>query len=240
MTRWLGSWSGVFIAATLTTIAATAVAQTIAYFVYPDHAVGVAMQLTPIIATITAFPFCVFIWAQVRKNIELSIELQRLVNRDRLTDVGTRDYFFKTMEAEPVASGISLMVDIDHFKRVNDQHGHFFGDEVIRRAAQVLRESTRDKDMLCRFGGEGFLIFLSGRSEAEGLEVAERMRKKIAEQAIEYRGEMLSVTVSIGAAQKKVTEDIEQSIQRADAALYHAKESGRNMVVMSAGRVRAA
>jgi diguanylate cyclase (GGDEF)-like protein len=232
MIKWLGSWTGVTVAAGLTTVAATIVAQTIAYLLYPDYALGIVMRLTPIITTITAFPFGVFIWSQVKKNIELSAELRRLVNRDRLTDVSTRDHFFERMDDNPKAVGVALMVDIDHFKGVNDGYGHFFGDEVIINVARTLSEAVRSDDLVCRFGGEEFMIFLFTRSADEGLEVAERMRRRIEEQTITFQEQTLLVTVSIGGAVKKAAEHISQSIQRADSALYQAKACGRNLVVM--------
>lgn len=232
MIKWLSSWTGVMVAAGLTAVAATVVAQTIAYLLYPDYARGIVMRLTPIITTTTAFPFGFFVWSQVKKNIELSAELRRLVNRDRLTNVSTRDHFFERMDANPEAVGVALMVDIDHFKGVNDGYGHFFGDEVIRNVARTLSETVRSDDVLCRFGGEEFMIFLVTRSANEGLEVAERMRRRVEGKAVTFQGKSLVVTVSIGGAVKMATEHISQSIQRADAALYHAKAFGRNKVVM--------
>ena len=179
-------------------------------------------------------PFALFIGVKLRENTRLSDELVRLVNRDRLTDVATRDFFFRRMESDPEAYGVSLMVDIDHFKQVNDTHGHYAGDAVIKQVSQILKRETRTQDIVCRFGGEEFVVFLHEVSADQGLVVAERMRTAVAAEALpgaEGRP-ALSVTVSIGGSLKERLEDINLSIQQADAALYRAKSNGRNRTVV--------
>ncbi|MEM8539667.1 MAG: GGDEF domain-containing protein, partial [Pseudomonadota bacterium] len=112
----------------------------------------IGLSLTLLIATPAAY----FMAQQIRRNTQLTDELQRLVDRDRLTDVGTRDFFFNAMEEAPDAYGVSLMIDIDHFKGVNDFHGHLAGDEVIKSVAQLLKKTVREQDIVARFGGEEF------------------------------------------------------------------------------------
>ena len=228
MYRVLQSWTGVVLAAALTTMAAVFVATILAYMMYPPGGLPDAIKLTPVITIITAFPFCIFVWAQVRDNIRLSAKLQHLVNRDRLTNVATRDYFFRRMASKPGSDGIMLMVDIDHFKQVNDTYGHVAGDAVIRHVAQILVAQTRRDDIVCRFGGEEFMIFLRDQDIGEGFAVAERMRTEIAT-AMALSGEVqIRVTVSIGGAMKPPDADIAVVINVADAALYRAKRGGRN------------
>lgn len=224
----LGTWGGVLLAATLTTLAAMVVAQGMAYLVYPEFALGPALRNTPVIAGVTAFPFCIFVWSRVRANILLSRELQHLVNRDRLTNVATRDYFFRRMASKPTADGVVLMVDIDHFKRVNDTYGHLVGDAVIRHVAQILVAQTRRDDIVCRFGGEEFMIFLRDQDVDEGYIVAERMRVAIGAAMARLDDVQIKVTVSIGGAIKTSDADISVVINVADAALYNAKRDGRN------------
>lgn len=170
----------------------------------------------------------IYIGFKLKEIKDLSNELQRLVERDRLTNVATRDYFYARMEGASDAFGVSLMVDIDHFKRVNDTHGHMAGDAVIQRVAMALQNMVRPKDIVCRFGGEEFVVFLFGHTVAEAQEVAEDLRRQVAELVIDFEGQPLSVTVSIGGSLSARCADIDAAIAQADAALYRAKESGRN------------
>jgi diguanylate cyclase (GGDEF)-like protein len=169
----------------------------------------------------------------MRKNYLLSEELQRLVNRDRLTDVATRDYFFAQLNANPMAYGVSLMVDIDHFKSVNDTYGHFAGDMVIQQVAEILRETIKDLDIVCRFGGEEFVLFLHDHDAKDGFTMAERLREKVAKTKMTYEGEAINVTVSIGGSMKNRIATITAAIKEADEALYCAKQGGRNQTVFA-------
>lgn len=229
----LGKWRGVWLAAALTTMACTAVVQVLVWLLFQGQDLDAALMIAPVIACITAFPVSFSIWVQVRRNIRLSVELQRLVNRDRLTDVATRDFFFARMRGNPQAYGISLMVDIDFFKVVNDTFGHLAGDVVITRVAEILRLNTRAKDIVCRFGGEEFVIFLHEEDRNGGFEVAERMRRAIADEVMNFEGQMLRVTVSIGGSLKERLNDVDVAIKQADKALYLAKTAGRNRTVFA-------
>ncbi len=166
-----------------------------------------------------------------RRSSLSNLELQRLVNRDRLTDASTRDFFFNQMEENPDSYGVSLMVDIDNFKKVNDTYGHLAGDQVIRHVAQILRQNTRSKDIVARFGGEEFIVFLNERDSMAGYELAERMRRNIASEVCNFDGLSLKVTVSIGGSMKEAVDQIERSIAEADDAMYRAKQAGRNQTV---------
>jgi len=125
------------------------------------------------------------------------------------------------------------MIDIDHFKAVNDTYGHFAGDDVIASVAEVLKVQTRPGDLVCRFGGEEFVIFLKQADLDLGGVIAERLRKAIATSVVESCGVQIKVTVSIGGSLKDAAEEIDAAIKRADAALYEAKALGRNRTVMS-------
>ena len=195
---------------------------------YPPELREVVRPKALIATFVISMGLTLWLFEQARRNFQLTEELKRLVNRDRLTDVATRDFFFEQMQNADSACGVSLMVDIDHFKNINDKHGHLVGDEVIQQVAQALQSMTRDDDIVCRFGGEEFVIFLSGQSRDEGLAAAERMRKSISELALEVHGAPLHVTVSIGASMKDRACDVMRSIKEADVALYQAKDAGRN------------
>lgn len=224
------STRGVMIAAALTTAGAICFAQTLALMIYPVSSGSTADIFAPVITLFTAFPISLFIWSKLRENMVLTEQLQRLLERDRLTDAATRDHFFATMAEDPRAYGVSLMVDIDHFKQVNDSHGHLAGDIVIAEVARLLRDIVRAEDIVCRFGGEEFVIFLRDHDYGRGERVAERMRAAIAGHRITVNGTQLCVTVSIGGSLKQALDDLMQAIQQADEALYRAKRLGRNRI----------
>lgn len=123
-----------------------------------------------------------------------------------------------------------LMADIDHFKRINDNYGHQCGDSVLKNFSEVLRGVLRRSDVLCRWGGEEFLILLRGTITEEAARIAERIRGKVEEFVFPPFAESGLVTVSIGGAGLPPGRGIESLIADADAALYQAKNGGRNRV----------
>lgn len=184
------------------------------------------------LAASLAFPICYYTGSKLERITQLSEQLQALVERDRLTDVATRDFFFTKLAKAPDAFGVSLMVDIDHFKEVNDQYGHLVGDAVIQSVAKAIRSSVRETDVVCRFGGEEFVIFLSEANEAAAWAMAERMRKLVEQKGTVVDGGEVFVTVSVGGSMKSALEKIEDAIRRADACLYEAKRMGRNQTIV--------
>jgi diguanylate cyclase (GGDEF)-like protein len=147
-----------------------------------------------------------------------------LLNRRGLSAV--LDYF-ETMH-QPFAV---LALDIDHFKRVNDNFGHDVGDAVIKHVANTLRNSARQTDVVCRNGGEEFLMLLPATSAEEARVIAERVRTSIAENWVDHVGH---ITLSVGVALWDMDHNTqEQSLKQADAALYQAKNAGRNCVMIA-------
>ncbi len=200
--------------------------------IYPVEEWAFELSLSLTLTIVIAFPATYLIASANLKAFDLTQELRQLVERDRLTDVATRDYFFSRMEAEPDAYGVSVMVDIDHFKSINDSHGHLVGDAVIRDVAEVLRSCCRAEDIICRFGGEEFVIFLASADKDAGATMAERMRKAVEAHQISADEMTLQATVSVGASLKEHADSITHAIKRADDALYRAKKAGRNRVKM--------
>lgn len=121
-----------------------------------------------------------------------------------------------------------VLVDVDHFKSLNDQHGHVAGDAILHEIAQVLLDSVRANDMVARYGGEEFGIILPGTTLEEARPVAERIRGSVAAHSFQFGDAEASVTVSAGVAQAILTNDSEVLVTRADTALYSAKDSGRD------------
>lgn len=124
-----------------------------------------------------------------------------------------------------------VMVDIDHFKSINDTHGHLVGDEVLRRIARQLSRVLRTSDAIVRYGGEEFLLLLADVTLAEAMRVAERARSAIEAQTIRVGEVPLKVTVSIGVGMQQIREPLGSTVDRADTALYRAKREGRNRVL---------
>ncbi|AWI53087.1 hypothetical protein DEH84_06310 [Aquabacterium olei] len=127
-----------------------------------------------------------------------------------------------------------LLIDIDHFKRINDRLGHAAGDAVLAAVAGALKEEAREVDRVARFGGEEFCVVLPHTSEEGALHAAERLRAAVAALDVRWGDEGVSVTISIGlACAEHPTETLSQLLRRADEALYQAKAAGRNRVVLS-------
>lgn len=167
-------------------------------------------------------------------------ELRALAETDPLTGLLNRRAFLPAAAAAMElyeSSGTAvciLMLDIDHFKRVNDTRGHAAGDEVIRTVGRVIASQVRAADRAARFGGEEFVVLLRDTDETGALRLAERIREQVAATGVLHQGASVTVTVSGGLAlAEKYDRDIEDVVQRADTALYAAKAAGRNRVVMS-------
>lgn len=161
-------------------------------------------------------------------------KLSQLASFDDLTGLHNRRYFQdslnqRRLETTPDSHAI-LMIDIDRFKRINDEHGHLAGDAVLRHFAHSLRSQLRQQDLAARFGGEEFVVFLQATSRDEAHAIAERIRKKIEHSPADLQGSPLFYTVSIGLSlfQPMLGQSARESVEQADKALYLAKRSGRN------------
>jgi len=176
----------------------------------------------------------------LRNNLDQSLEL---AVTDSLTGLHNRRYMSGQLSAlvrraahggEPVSA---LLVDIDHFKRINDSFGHAVGDEVLREFAIRLASNVRAIDLACRYGGEEFVVIMPDTGLAEAGAVAERLRSHVAGSPFNVAGvdDPLNVTISVGVAATLPTDDTAQDLlKRADDAVYDAKAGGRNLVIARA------
>lgn len=162
-------------------------------------------------------------------------EAERLARTDALTGLNNRRAFVELAEVSlsycqrnqlPVST---LILDIDHFKRINDSHGHSVGDQVLREVAQVLAGAIRRSDICARTGGEEFAVLLPDTPLAEAAKVAEKVRLAIAAHVTHSQGGEIRVTASCGVASGN--ESLDALLQQADAAMYQAKEAGRDRVI---------
>jgi diguanylate cyclase (GGDEF)-like protein len=172
---------------------------------------------------------------------EREAELDLLAHSDPLTGVANRRHFFlvgtnEWARAKRHGRALSvLMIDVDHFKAINDTHGHGIGDETLKSLAAVCRTALRDCDLMARMGGEEFAVLLSEIDLTAAQAVAERLRQVAAEMRVATEeGGPLSLTISIGAACLcSDDESLDDVVRRADRALYAAKAAGRNQVIVS-------
>jgi diguanylate cyclase (GGDEF)-like protein len=182
---------------------------------------------------------------EVSERRRLQENLERLANTDPLTGLPSRRFFMMHLASELArrqryGHPLSLfMLDLDHFKQINDQWGHGVGDDVLRLFADTLQGCLRTQDMAGRIGGEEFAIFLPETDERVARLVAKRILSRMERARVASAEGDCGVTVSIGVAQAEDSDDLESLLRRADQALYAAKQAGRNRV-MSAPEIRTA
>ncbi len=178
-------------------------------------------------------------YCRVNQNIEMIEHIEQLSNnliRDYLTGLYNRRYLFETgskllshCERSDMTAAIA-MIDLDHFKAINDEYGHYVGDEVLRQLSGMLQRRFRASDIVSRFGGEEFCVMVSNLTPAECKELFESLRQQVAETNFIADGNFLELTVSIGVCM--TTHDtLDAMIRKADENLYQAKETGRNKIV---------
>lgn len=167
-----------------------------------------------------------------------NLELKKSSITDGLTQLSNRIYLNQRLEEEfskcsRYQQDLSyLMLDIDFFKKVNDQYGHQVGDKVLVEVANITNKSIRNSDLAARYGGEEFAVVLPGTALSHGKDMGERIRQKIEATPIKIDNITLKITVSIGVASyDPETKTSEELIKNADTALYQAKEKGRNQVI---------
>ena len=173
-----------------------------------------------------------------RRILELEEALWRSATHDPMTKLWNRGAIISLLQREMALAkrqhdsmGV-IMVDIDHFKNINDTLGHKAGDVAIIEVAQRMAAELRDYDMIGRYGGEEFIVVLPGGDSRAVVNTAERLRRRIADQPFLIEGQQRPITISLGTAlaNSGAEMDMEQLIRKADEALYDAKDAGRNCV----------
>jgi diguanylate cyclase len=163
--------------------------------------------------------------------------INEVANEDYLTGTLNRRGMEEALErefsrADRHHTELSIaMMDIDHFKQLNDKLGHSTGDEALAHFASVIKDAKRTTDVLARYGGEEFIIILPNTMQADAIKVIERVQRKLTKQFFMHSDQHIVITFSAGVAERIEGETPEEIIPRADAALYSAKNSGRNRVI---------
>jgi two-component system, cell cycle response regulator len=175
-------------------------------------------------------------------ELQVSRDLYEAAVRDRLTGLYNRGYFDDRIAAECAfvkrhqSTMAVLLIDLDHFKQINDTHGHPAGDAVLRTTATKIRESLRAEDLAARYGGEEFVVLARGTDAGGALVLGQRLRTRIAQTAMAIPGGSVRVTASIGVAVMRrdlVYRNAAELVAAADEALYEAKRNGRDQVVLT-------
>jgi diguanylate cyclase len=238
------SWGRVILVTVLGTTACVAAALFVDSFNF--HSLDEAGRLRSILVdiflpTALAVPMLAFLMTKLRELAIAKHDLTILASTDSLTQVLNRGafttvvdgYLAKVQAAHFPNEGALLVVDVDHFKMINDRFGHARGDVALKLIASSIRSSVRDIDLVGRIGGEEFGVFLPGLSSNEATTIAERIRTAIAAVDFQPRGVPELLSVSVGGASFAHYVPFEELFQQADHRLYAAKELGRNRVQMT-------
>lgn len=163
--------------------------------------------------------------------------LSNRINRDELTGVNSRAHTFELLKERLQAVKYFddkcsvAMLDVDHFKKINDNYGHRVGDQILQAIAKCIMQALRDKDLVGRYGGEEFVLILPGTELDVASSILERLRKIIEDVPFTVEGNEIAVTVSAGVASCMAEDEADEVLDRADKAMYQAKKQGRNQVI---------
>lgn len=195
-----------------------------------DTATYLLLHLIMVFATLGFVLAAAELTADRHHQLAMQDPLTDLPNRRAVLDALERHWSAAVRTQRPLTV---LMIDIDHFKQINDQHGHPAGDAVLRRLARLLRARVRSQDIVGRFGGEEFLVVLPDTAPDTAATLAEALRGRIESVPVRARGRMLPLTASMGlhGLWPGAGDTVDDAIQKADEALYRAKSAGRNRVV---------
>lgn len=166
---------------------------------------------------------------------QLNVDLDRLASSDALTGLANRRAFFARLDGGSGGRAVMAILDVDHFKRVNDLYGHPAGDRLLQEVATILRESVRGTDTVARIGGEEFAILMPDTTMEQGMQVCERIRARVQSHVVALAdARRVQVSISVGIASRVGEDSADAWVGRADAALYRAKAAGRNRVLQAA------
>jgi diguanylate cyclase (GGDEF)-like protein len=202
------------------------------------------LLLTSLIVVAVAFPLSYVFMGRSARLVDLAAELDRVNRFDDLTGLTNRRTFLvearKLIAAADESAGILLFIDADHFKVINDSHGHAMGDAVLREIGAALKSCIAEADVAGRLGGEEFVVLLRGAGHEQAALVCERLRRKVRAISGIVGLSGRDVTISIGVSKHQPGQDLDALLLAADRNLYVAKASGRDRIVHADGKLAAA
>ena len=197
------------------------------------------LNITPLLDNANRYIGRLIVWRDISDLKRTQAKLEKLATIDGLTEVFNRRSFLEKAHLEinrasrhknPLSV---VLMDVDHFKNINDVHGHPSGDQVLINFARVCMENIREFDVFARFGGEEFALLMPETDDEQAYQVSERLRLSVAQSSIYVDDQAIPVTVSLGLSEFSADADtLDDILRRADQALYHAKQSGRNQTVV--------
>lgn len=221
-------WSFVILVSTLSIV----LSLVMRYLMEPDHVTAIALLPTFLTPLIIAPPISLWAANLILRVHELNKRLEHLLAHDYMTGLANRRAFIDFVEDHKNDDGGAVMIlDIDRFKSVNDTYGHHVGDQMIQMVAKVLQRETADVGKAARLGGEEFGVFFPHLPLDSGITRANQIREAVERQRLPLKDKRLHCTLSVGVDYLFAFEEIDVALQRADAALYQAKNGGRNRVV---------
>ena len=201
--------------------------------------ITIAIALVILLLTLSIFRVSRLRKQTNKELARLNEQLYEFATTDDMTSLFNRRHFLEIAQREldqlqrTKKMGAVLMIDIDHFKNINDSHGHAAGDQILIEVAKLLKDNLRDYDIVGRIGGEEFAMFLPNSHIETATQIAERIREKTANLSTSFQQKSISLTISVGlTAIQENEKSIDSIINRADKALYQAKYSGRNTVIV--------
>ncbi len=185
-----------------------------------------------LVPILLAVPVAVIAARQRRRIYRLNCTLQDMVDHDGLTQLKSRQYLLNSVKVAAQENTVVMMIDVDHFKALNDTHGHQTGDRALQHMARIFADCCRAGDVISRYGGEEFVIVLKDSDLSAAALIAKRMRKTLANRPLETSSGSIVLTVSIGISVLRDNDDMTDALVRADTAMYLAKKKGRDRVEM--------
>jgi len=202
-----------------------------------DVNIGIGLGISAGVTMIVGFPVLYVVLYQ-RQQLEITNkQLLNLIRYDQLTGLLSRASFFEDVKNAQMKNSSGnqynavFFMDLDHFKKINDRYGHAAGDEVLRRFGSVVSKQMQEGDLVSRLGGEEFAVFIPDCMPDQAESYAENLARMFAREVIEFNGEEIRCTVSIGVYAENKGEDLDAMLSKADELLYKAKQSGRNRVI---------
>ena len=238
---WAASVYSLFNIAIINSFVCLTLYHSVSYLYLYDTTNSFLKEITSIRIGLAILGLATIILCIISQNRKLLFkEVYYLANHDTLTDTMNRRSFIRLSEqrlkSKKYKEACFLMLDIDFFKKLNDNYGHHAGDIVLKKFSDIVKENLRSEDLFCRHGGEEFVVLLSNVDKEEALMIAERIRAQLSETFIHIEQENpIKITVSMGVTHTYLPSrlELQQLINIADQALYRAKDRGRNCVVLA-------